>query len=216
MKWLLAVSLGFSSFLSSTDTASAAFPASLMQADDRLVAIGVPSNENAVADDKAPLVHIAGGRIVIAPVLADAPLDSDEALALAAILHGYFDTRVSPKAGSKMLETLAAMGVAAGGVALDPLTSNKDFRSDAANRSAGVGEQADRNPAAAAASGADRAVAMLTAAGSCTAPMVAMLHRLRGLSGSSRQDERAASLFATRVMHDLGSAIYPPDASCLR
>jgi len=207
-----ALGVGFLFILLCAGPASAAPPDLLRQADDRLVAVGVPSDGITLSDDEAPLVHVAGDRIAVAPVLAAAPHDPVEALALAALLHGYFDARAAPRPGSKWFETLAALGVAAGGMALD-LVPDAD---DEARRSAGLGEQAYPNPSPAAPNGAVRAVAMLTAAGGCTAPMVSMLRRLRGLSSSARQEERAASLFASRAMRDLGSVAYPPDSSCLR
>jgi len=164
----------------------------------------------------APFIRREAGSIIVDPRAAELIRTPPEALAFAALALGHDDDGAagtpSPP-GIDLRTVAAALAVGAAGDRLDrsgPAETPDDRR--ARRRYDWTPPPMERLSASAAA--ARRAVALLTGAGGCTAPLVALLHRM---AATEREPGgQPAGLFARQVLGNLGTIAYPPDDSCLR
>ncbi|MBW6531727.1 hypothetical protein KZ820_13365 [Sphingomonas sp. RRHST34] len=164
----------------------------------------------------APFARREADAVIVDPRVAELIHTSPEALAFAALALGYDDddaARTPSSAGIDLRTVAAALAVGAAGDRLDRSgrAETPDDRR-ARRRYDWTPPTTERLSASAAA--ARRAVALLTRAGGCTAPLVALLRRM----AATERDPggRPAALFARQVLDDLGPVAYPPDGSCLR
>lgn len=164
----------------------------------------------------APFVRREADAVIVDARVAELIRTPPEALAFAALALGHDDDGAAgtPSTPGIDLRTVAAaLAVGAAGDRLDrsgPAETPDDRR--ARRRYDWTPPPTERLSASAAT--ARRAVALLTGAGGCTAPLVALLRRM---AATEREPGgQPAALFARQVLGNLGTIAYPPDDSCLR
>lgn len=163
----------------------------------------------------APFVRREAGAIIADARAAELIRTPQEALAFAALAlshGGESGAAVESTRGIDLRAVAAALAVSAAGDRLDRAGSAETAADRRARRRYGwVPTAPDRLGAAPAT--AQRAVALLTAAGGCTAALVALLRRMAATTGAP--ESQSAALLARQVLGDLGTIVYPPDGSCV-